>query len=642
MATRTMRLRLRTKITIFIALLVLGVVGVNSWLYLAQLTRQVIQQAGERADLVTKQALYQSQNALTDAAKEGLKPASDSPSDLREYVRQALDRDAALTSLIDAEVAYSSLVYEVSIVDSDDTVLVSSDSSLPGRRALDRPAFAQFAGSSFLQQLRVIYGPPQAYEVAYPFQIGPPGQQMPFGEIRVALQTGLLANAISPSLGSAAFLAMASVLISVLLAALVSNLSLAPLGRISAQLDRISRGDFDSQPLARADEFGQVSTKISQIGQQLRGVREIFGTLRENLDQILGGLEDGLILFTRDGQAVMVSPSVQKFLGTPAAQLMGHRASEIFSQEHPLRQVLRLQGDELEASSAETELPVAEGSGTPRRVGVSVHVITEGGSRMGALVTLRDLESLERINRQLEISERLAAMGRVTAGVAHEVKNPLNSMRLWLENLKENLSPGEALPRQAVAVLDSEISRLDSVVKRFLDFMRPSELRPEPTDLNVLLKEVAAVAQPQMERSGVQCELRSAAVPPVRVDRELIRQALLNLVYNGIQAMPGGGRLTMGVERLGDTIQISVADTGVGIKPEHRARIFQLFFTTRPGGSGIGLASAYKTVLLHEGSIDFESEAGRGTTFRIEFPLSQTSAEKTPVRDVAARAAEKM
>ncbi len=116
------------------------------------------------------------------------------------------------------------------------------------------------------------------------------------------------------------------------LAVLVSNASLAPLERISAQLDRISRGEFDQEPLERSDEFGQVSTKISQIGQQLRGVREIFSTLRENLDQVLGGLEDGLLLFTRDGRAVMVSPAVRKFSGRSRRSTSGPAAPAKFSR----------------------------------------------------------------------------------------------------------------------------------------------------------------------------------------------------------------------------------------------------------------------------------------------------------------------
>jgi len=405
-----------------------------------------------------------------------------------------------------------------------------------------------------------------------------------------------------------------------------------PVERISAQLDRISRGEFDQKPLERGDEFGQVSNKISQIGMQLRGVREIFSTLRENLDQILGGLEDGLLLFTRDGRAVMVSPAVEHFLGSPADQLLGRTAAEIFPAGHPLRSALGLTEGEFEAVAA-TEVDVSPADpGLPlQRIGVSVQVINEGGTRMGALVTLRDLESLNTISRQLQVSERLAALTKVTAGVAHEVKNPLNSMRLWLENLKENLPAGDSMPRQAVAVLDSEIDRLDSVVKRFLDFMRPQELRLEETRLDLLLDEVSALARPQMERARVEIEKQYADLPSVRIDRPLLTQALLNLIFNAIQAMPSGGRLTLGLERRGESAEIRIEDTGQGIAPEHRARVFQLFFTTRPGGSGIGLASTYKTVQLHDGSIDFDSQLGRGTIFRIELPLArplETSASR--------------
>jgi PAS domain S-box-containing protein len=625
-----MRLRLKTKITLIIALMVLTVVGVTSWLHVLTLTRQVIQQADGRANLVAQQVFFQAQNALAEAATEGRVPASNRPEDVREFVRNALDQNSALTSLIDAEVGNSFLVYEVTIVDRDGTALISSDASLPGRKMLPRPPLSQLVNAGFIQQLRLIYGAPQAYDVSDPFKLGPPGRLMPFGEIRVALHTGLLAIEITPALRSAVYLALISVLVSVLLAAVVSTALLAPVERISAQLDRISRGEFDQKPLERGDEFGQVSTKISQIGLQLRGVREIFSTLRENLDQILGGLEDGLLLFTRDGRAVMVSPAVENFLGSPADQLLGRKASEIFPPEHALRSALVLVGDEFEAvAAAEVDVPALDPSLPPQRIGVSVQVISERGTRMGALVTLRDLQSLESISRQLQVSERLAALGRVTAGVAHEVKNPLNSMRLWLENLKEHLPAGDGVPRQAVAVLDSEIDRLDSVVKRFLDFMRSQELRLEETHLDELLDEVSSVARPQMERVHVQLEKQYADLPPVRVDRPLLTQALLNLIFNAIQAMPSGGTLTLGLERRGESAEIRIEDTGQGIAPEHRARVFQLFFTTRPGGSGIGLASAYKAIQLHDGSIDFDSQVGRGTTFRIELPLARPSESAT-------------
>lgn len=243
---------------------------------------------------------------------------------------------------------------------------------------------------------------------------------------------------------------------------------------------------------------------------------------------------------------------------------------------------------------------------------------------MGALVTLRDLDSLESINTQLQVSERLAALGRITAGVAHEVKNPLNSMRLWLENLKESLpKEQDGATQQAVHVLDMEIDRLDAVVKRFLDFSRPMDIRLEATQLAELLKEVLEVAKPQLQKANVQvAQLLPIDVPEVYVDRALLKQAVLNLMLNAVEAMPGGGQLRLILSRRGEVAEIAVGDTGKGIRTENKQKIFQLFYTTRPGGSGIGLATTFRIVQLHNGSIDFTSEVGRGTTFRIELPLA--------------------
>ena len=634
-----MHLRLKTKITLIMAFLVLAVVGVNSTLYVATLTRQVIRQADNRARLVSQQVFLQAYNALADATRSGDAPASNSADDLRAYVQKALDDSAALTSLIDAEVGYSFQVYEVSISDINGMVLISSDASLPGKQSATRTNLAQLVSSSFLGQLRAIYGPPRAYEVSYPFQLGPPGNKVPFGNIRVAVQTGLLRSDINPAIQSAALLALASIGISVLLAALVSSASLAPLKTITAQLDHISKGEFDQKPIETGDEFGQVSTKISKIGMQLRGVREIFSTLRENLDQVLGGLDDGLLLFSLDGRAVMVSPAAERFLGMSADHLLGRRAEDIFPPDHPVREAIKLHDGEFQSVDA-AEVVLAGPDSPARRVGVSVQVITEGQTRMGALVRFTDLESRERITTQLQVSERLAQLSHITKGVAHEVKNPLNSMRLWLENLKESLPEGDGMPQKAVRVLDSEIDRLDTVVKRFLDFTRPPEMHQEETNLKDLLEEVLAVGKPQMDRASVKVETHFADdVPHVLADRELLKQALMNLFLNAIEAMPGGGRLSVSLERRADMADIEIKDTGRGIAPENTQRVFQLFFTTRPGGSGIGLASAFRTVQLLNGSIDFKSEVGRGTTFRIELPLAHQMEPVIPrPRDAAATA----
>ena len=617
-----MQLRLRTKFTLVMTSLVLLVVAVLSGVFAAQLLDQLLQATNKRAYDLASQVFKQAQRALSDASEQGLRPASDSPQEIHDYVRHAFEISDGLRTQLKAATD-NPLIYEVSITDRDNMVLASTDENLPGTFVPRRTPLSQLVQRNFLHQVKVLAGPSKVFELDYPFSKG--GQ--PFGEVRVLLSSGFLLNDIKPSLITSGIIVLVALVISTLLAAIVSGATLAPLRDIAAQLDRISTGQFAAPspetrgPAGSGDELGLVSRKITQVEQQLRGVHEIFSTMRENMNSVMAGLEDGLLLFTRDARAVMVSPAAEKFLGAPAGQFLGRRVSEIFPDGHPLREVLHIESDQLSEVAAEADVETTEG---PRRVGISVQAIQEDGERMGALVTLRDLDSLESINTQLQVSERLAALGRITAGVAHEVKNPLNSMRLWLENLRESLpAEQDGATQQAVQVLDKEIDRLDAVVKRFLDFTRPMDVRLEPTQLADLLMEVLEIAKPQLEKSNIQvAQLLPIDVPEVYGDRALLKQAVLNLVLNATEAMPSGGQLRLVLSRRGEMAEITVGDTGNGIPPENRQKVFQLFFTTRPGGSGIGLASTFRIVQLHNGSINFTSEVGRGTTFRIELPIA--------------------
>ena len=613
-----MRLSLKTKFTLAISLLVLAVVTAVSALYIARLTRQTLRQADDRARFIAQQVFLACQNALADAAERGDSPTSLSPADLREYARKTFDNSSSLNSVIESAVGYSPTIYEITISDRDGVVLVSSDSALRGEKVPSRPGVASLVRGGFFQQLRTLYGPPQVFEDSLPFNLGPG----PFGDIRIGLSSALIRNEITSLLVSAGWYALGSVLLSTMLAFVVSRVSLAPIDRISAQLDRISAGEFDLEPVERGDELGAVSTKIVGIGKQLRDVREIFSTLRENLDQVMSGLEDGLLLFNASGRAVLVSPSVENFLTRRPEDLRGCRVSEIFPPGHPIRQALGVEGDEI--IPVETAEVMMEGANGAQRVGLNAQMIREHGVRMGTLVTLRDVESIERIGNQLHVSERLAALGRVTAGVAHEVKNPLNSMRLWLEVLKGNM-PVEPEAQQAVKMLDSEIDRLDRAVKTFLNFTKPLEFKLEETDLRLLLDDVLDAARPAITQAGVELRVDlPSAFPPTRVDSQLMHQAVLNLLLNACEFTGPGGRITLSLRRSGDSAIIAVADSGKGIPAEDQKKIFQLFFTTRPGGTGIGLANTFRFVQLHNGRIEFDSEVGRGTTFRVELPLARS------------------
>jgi signal transduction histidine kinase len=225
-----------------------------------------------------------------------------------------------------------------------------------------------------------------------------------------------------------------------------------------------------------------------------------------------------------------------------------------------------------------------------------------------------------------ELSRRISMVGRLTAGVAHEMKNPLNAMTIHLELLKQKLASPE--PRSAARhaeVIGSEIRRLDDVVQGFLKFVRPEDVTLAPVKVHSLVASVCDAIAPEAEHTGVSCENACQdANLAVEGDEPLLRQALLNLAQNAVQAMPKGGKLRIGCGASRDgRVEVRVSDTGDGIAPENLARIFDLYFTTKKRGSGIGLSLVFRTVQLHNGDIDVESTVGTGTTFVIKLPRAR-------------------
>lgn len=280
-----------------------------------------------------------------------------------------------------------------------------------------------------------------------------------------------------------------------------------------------------------------------------------------------------------------------------------------------------------------------------------IHVITSGLSRLGrgeigTRLDLRDEEFrdlgdvFDRVSAQLQstigdgpkraqladLTRRVASLGRLTAGVAHEVKNPLNAMTIHLELLKQKLaSPDPASASRHVEVIGNEIRRLDEVVQGFLKFVRPEDVTLAPVKTMPLITSVFDAVRVEAETGGIACE-HACQDPDLAIegDEPLLRQAFLNLAQNAVQAMPRGGKLRIACAAGRDgRVEIRVQDTGEGIAPEHLARIFDLYFTTKKRGSDIGLSLVFRTIQLHNGDIDVESTVGTGTTFVIKFPRAR-------------------
>jgi signal transduction histidine kinase len=217
----------------------------------------------------------------------------------------------------------------------------------------------------------------------------------------------------------------------------------------------------------------------------------------------------------------------------------------------------------------------------------------------------------------------------LTSGVAHEVKNPINAIVVHLEVLRQKLKDPDSDTKRHIDVIGSEIRRLDRVVQTLVDFTRPVELRLAEIDLRRLLDDIIALATPDAEKHGVHIiEDFSAAPLPVKVDIDLVKQAVLNIMINGMQAMSAnGGTLTVTARRERDEASVEIADQGGGIPDNIREKIFNLYFTTKNGGSGIGLPMSYRVMHLHNGSLEFHSVVNQGTTFRLLFPVVEPARE---------------
>jgi signal transduction histidine kinase len=615
-------LRRKTIIVLVIALMVTAMVTAFSYLYISQILRLRIDNANDTASNLTHQLAYALTNAVPDFNSTSIDTSD--PVAVRRALTDYLQTDVVLANLLQSVSGDWKLVQDVTIVDINGKALLHTNASMVGKMIAPRPDFQKIVRARFLEQLRLVFSPATVYDVTYPLELN--GE--PFGSIRIGVQTAFLKKEVQTRLMRAGYISIALIFASLFLAAGISNVALGPLKQLSLNLDSVSAGDADalSGDESNHDEYGLVSLKIANLGRQIRDSREIFSALKDNVDQLMSKLQDGLMLFARDSRVVLVSAPVEGFLGRPRGELLGHTVHEVFDRDSLLGAAL-LDAFERRRPLSQREFDAAGG----KRVQVSLDFVQEKNSQIGALLIMRDPESVRRIGDEIEMSRRLSASGRLTRGVAHEVKNPINAIVLHLQLLRNKLAEQEPDTRRHMDIIDSEIRRLDRVVQTLVDFTRPRDLHLEEIDLRRLMEEVAQLAAPDAEQHGVTIERHMPEQPlPIKVDVDLVKQAFLNVVINGVQSMPQGGLLTISARRENNAVLAEVQDQGGGIPKEMHDKVFELYFTTKKDGSGIGLAQTYQVLQWHYGSVDFESVDGQGTVFRFHIPASGAGVESGP------------
>jgi len=615
-------MRRRTKLVLSITLMVAALAVGLSIIYISQILRQLIIQANDTASQLTSQLLYIVNNAAPDLSST--KVDTNNPTALNRDLAYYLSTDRDLNVILTSVVSSWPTVYDAAIVDANGKAILHSNPDVVGKAIQPRLKLQLVQDARFRRQMRMIYSAPMVYDVETPLVLN--GIQ--FGSIRVGISTVFLKNEITPLLQKAAVYCCIAVLVALILAASLSRLALGPLEQISKRLDSMSAGETvastgEGEDLG--DEYGLVTLKIAHLGRQMRDTKEIFSALKDNVDQIMANLQDGLMLFTRDSRVVLVSASVERFLGTPRQALLGKSARDIFSPGTPLG-ALVLEGFQLRRAFGQREIEAARG----RFIQVALDFIHEGGTQIGALLTMHDTESVRRIENEIETSRRLSASGRLTRGVAHEVKNPINAIVLHLQLLQNKLQQNDPDTRRHMDIIDSEIHRLDRVVQILVDFTRPRDLHLEQIDLKHVLEDVAQLAAPDAEQRGVNLRTNFPEISlPVTADSDFMKQAVLNVVLNGVQAMTNGGNLWLSARREGETVVTEIRDEGSGIPRDLQEKIFELYFTTKPGGSGIGLAQTYQIMQWHYGSVEFESKDSKGTIFRLRLPLTEVRTNGT-------------
>jgi signal transduction histidine kinase len=603
---------LQAKLTLGTVLLATVIVAIYSVVYLGSIMDLRFSDAYDEAGRVRNIAVQYVTDALNG---HPVQPVNDV---------LASDR---LTQQLETEVGFHKEIVEVAVVDADNIILADN---FPDRRGQPMPPIKSVAQleplvhAGWIRKVKILWSHNIDHYEVDGNPLGPPPII-----VRVVVQPATIRDIMRPDISKSAGIALTSVVCAICLTFLFSAFAFRPLGRLRRQLDLLASGEYEPEKTAfksSKDEVSIMASKVSLLGERLRGAQFEMSDLRGNIDRFLQDLEDAVLIFNRENRLVFASGSVSRFLGKERAALSGERIADIFPPSTNLG-FLIAQAAETGMRIRNRRIPLAspaEGAEPGPSVLLSVDWLeAQTGARTGFLVRLRDPEAQRQIGRQLQTADRLAAISRISGGVAHEVKNPLNAILLHVEVARTRLKQGEADVSPQMEVISREILRLDRVVKTFLDFTRPVELKYRVVPLRDVVREIEELTRPQAEAAKVRMTVEPGSEGvDVRVDRDMFKQALLNVVVNAIQSMKDGGDLRLECSSAGDTVEIRIVDTGPGIPPELRDKVFRLYFTTKPGGSGIGLAMTFRIVQLHDGTIDFSSEPGKGTTFVIRLPIA--------------------
>jgi signal transduction histidine kinase len=594
--------------------LVVAIVVTLSAYHLAEIARLNIVETQRRADMLAL-TIYNRARDVTPDPGVGL--------------REALRADSGLRSILLSTLAFSSNVTSAAITDASGTIVAHPFPEQEGQTVELQEDFATLVDVGPIARLRAIYSDDRTFELRLPILAGDEEWS-----VRIGVSMPLIRDELRTALATAVGTVVGALIIASIVALLLSQWLLRPIHVIQSGLTRLGRGELDVSLDLPGEEFRDLGSSFEAVSAQLSAVRQKpLPSAATDLESVMENLEDAVALFSPSGEMIFSNAAMKALLEEHADNpQMRNLIDQTLAARRSVGPIpIQAPRDPMdEGGEARDEAPEHL---------LMAHAIEDNAGRfLGAMLVARNLGYLSHVHSTLNYSRKLAALGRLMAGVAHEVKNPLNAMTIHLELLKQKLEAHQAVlagappPRHVPAqgvdmnkhvhVIGQEIRRLDEVMMGFLKFARPDELKLQPVQLADLITDVVTIVQPEAEKNRVAVKVDcSAALPEINADPGMLKQAILNLALNACQAMPDGGTLKLACRATSRRqVEVDVEDTGVGIPPEHLSRIFDLYFTTKEKGSGIGLSMVYRIIQLHDGEVEVESTPGSGTRFRLIFP----------------------
>jgi len=409
-----------------------------------------------------------------------------------------------------------------------------------------------------------------------------------------------------------------------------------PIGEFATRRDIVAEGSLTILLIAaNACASFTVAYLATYLAEQLRQVRSQARRTEASLaelqvlhEDIVQSVSSGLITFDRDGRVTTANHTVEVLGGQPQGELWRRPWGRVFEGAPPFPSVwAQLRSEVRVPYRFQARLLRANGTTIP--VGVSASLLRRGsGEPLGVICSFQDLTDIRRMEEEVRKADRLAIIGRLAAGLAHEIRNPIASIRGSIEVLGQNLNP-QGTDRRLMDIVLRESDRLDGTISEFLEFSRPKALTRSLTDVTTLVDEVLLLlATNAGDRLRVVKEYPDSSVK-ANVDPGQIRQSLWNLCRNALDAMPEGGtlRVTVGLRAEPgngrEVVEIVVEDSGPGVPTEHLPHVFEPFYTTKPRGTGLGLAIVHRIIEEHQGTIQVERSEAGGARFAVQLPKGE-------------------